>query len=249
MMTGQYSSLRILVPLLLALGVAGMIYASRRTGPARTELVDTRLNPEAVSRERAPDAVAVSLRGARHALQSIEQAAGESDWVEIKNQLGAFRQATHVLPSPELRHPDVSMVLLDFFSLYRVQLERAIEREDLEKVLFTSNQLEGIVEDLMGQLIPGRPAELGRLRFLSRDINYWAGAGDQQMLQVRAAGLEKLWSDLRPLIVDHHGRAAADNFDLVLTRIESAEGPEEFQLIAPQLQDAVRQVEAVLAKK
>ncbi len=213
----------------------------RPVGGARIIDVST---PEGTS-----DSYTRSLRNAKHSLEALVQAATRSDWEEVGNHVATFQEATRVLPSPELRHPDISMVLLDFFSLYQVQLERAIAREDRARVLFASNQLEGIIEDLIAQLSPGAPSELGRLRFLSRDINYWAGAGDQQMLHVRAAGLQRLWADLRPLIMDRNGRKAAENFDFVLLQLGTAEGPEDIQSLTPQLQDAVRQIEVVLAGK
>ena len=195
-----------------------------------------------------PDSCIASLRNARRSLEAIALAANSADWESALDHFRNFQQLSRNLPAPELRHPDVSMVLLDFFTFYQVQLERAIGRQETERVLFASNQLQGIVEDLISHVNPGTPRELARLRYLSRDIGYWANAGDEQMLQVRATGLGRLWDDLRPLIIDRNGRQAAENFDSVLSQLESAEAPEDIQSLTPQLHDAVKQVEAVLAK-
>lgn len=205
--------------------------------------------PSAVAAAAAtPDSSIAPLRNARRSLESISQAANAGDWESALEQFRAFQQLTQNMPAPELRHPDVSMVLLDFFTFYQVQLQRAIDRHELERVHFAGNQLHGIIEDLISHVNPTTPRELARLRYLSRDIGYWASAGDEQMLQVRAVGLGRLWDDLRPVVVDRNGRKAAENFDSVLSQLEAAEAPADIQSLTPQLHDAVKQVEAVLAK-
>ena len=237
-----------IVALLITAGVVVVFYARQPPHPRGPQPKRT-TGASATKNEPSGDSTAAALRKAKHSLESLDQAANESDWEGVGNHFSSFQEATRILPLPELRHPDISMALLDFFSLYEVQLERAIEREEQPTVIYASNQLEGIVDDLIAQLNPGVPPELGRLRFLSRDISYWAGAGDERMLRVRAAGLEKLWSDLRPLIVDRNGRKAAENFDVLLLQLQSAGGPEDIQTISPQLQNAVRDLEAILAKR
>ncbi len=237
----------LLVLLAIALGTPLALYSRRqpRDQTVRAEIEPIRYPAGDLRSQSAGGA----LEEARLTLEAIRRSAKQSAWGEAKRHFLSFQTATRVLPRPQLRHPDVSMVLLDLFSLYSVQLQRATEREDLSAVFFASNQLEGIVEDWIAQFDPGRPRELGRLRYLSRDLIYWAGAGDEQMLELRSQGLETLWSDLRPLVLYRNAPKAAERFDLVLLQLKSAQRREDFETLSPQLHEALVGVEAALSKQ
>jgi hypothetical protein len=136
---------------------------------------DTTSSPAAVSGTPADaGAAALDLRRALEKLDLLLQAVDEEDWARARVHFQEFEQVIPVLPSPGLKYPDVSFALLDFFNLYRVQLERALSTEDAAGAIFACNQLGDILWDLRVQLGRAPLPELGRLRYLGRDLRYWS---------------------------------------------------------------------------
>lgn len=196
-----------------------------------------------------PDAVGPQLnfRAAINALDSIIEAVNDEDWEAAEESFDEFQQSVQKLPSPELKNPDVSFALIDFFNLYRVQLEQAIDEEEASRAIFACNQLGGIIWDFRVQLNRTMLPELGRLHYLSRDLQYWADNGDETMLKIRAHDLEKTWNDLRPVVIDREGRDVAEQFDSLVNQLRSARSVDDYREVAPIIGTTFRQVELIFS--
>jgi hypothetical protein len=188
-----------------------------------------------------------NFRAAMNTLDGIIDAVNEGDWERAREFFVQFRQSVPTLPSPGLKHPDISLALVDFFNLYRVQLERALTAEQADRAIFACNQLGNIVWDLRVHLNPTALPEVGRLHYLRRDLEYWASLGDEDMLRLRSQGLEKTWDDLRPVVIDRKGREAAEDVDSLMVRLKRARTVEEYQEIASEISTALGQVEMIFS--
>lgn len=194
-----------------------------------------------------PGAARWNFRGALNALDSIGDALDEGDWEAARQFFDAFRRSVPTLPSPELKHPDISLALVDFFNFYRVELERALTAQEANRARFACNQLGNIVWDLRTHLNRIPLPELGRLHYLSRDLEYWARVGDEDMLRIRTQELAKTWADLRPVLLDRKGREVAEDMDSLLLRLKRAESVDEYQEVVTDMNTLVRQVEGIFA--
>jgi len=180
-------------------------------------------------------------------LYALRNAADQGDWIRARSCFQEFERLMQALPSPGLKHPDVSIALIDFFNLYRVQLERALANEDVAGAVFACNQLGDILWDLRRQLGQAPLPELGRLWYLGRDLQYWSELGDEEMIRLRLLGLAKVWNDVRPIVSASTGRELVVQFDELLDQLHAARAIEEYQEIAPELEEIVRQIEAHLS--
>lgn len=196
-----------------------------------------------------PDAAGprLNFRAALNALDSIIEAVNDEDWQAAEESFDEFQQSAEKLPTPELKNPDVSFALIDFFNLYRVQLERAIDGEEPSRAIFACNQLGSIIWDLRVQMNRTTLPELGRLHYLSRDLQYWADIGDETMLKVRAHDLEKTWNDLRPVVIDRKGRDVAEQFDSLVNQLRGARSVDDYREVAPEIGNTFRQVELIFS--
>jgi hypothetical protein len=196
-----------------------------------------------VPRERAEPSPS-DFQRALQELDALLDAVDEEDWAQARAHFAEFTQIVRALPAPGLKHPEVSFALMDFFNLYRVQLERALSAEDAAGAVFACNQLGDIVWDWRVQLGRTPLPELGRLRYLGRDLRYWSEVGDETMVRLRALGLEKTWNALRPIIATRGRRMLIEHFDELLEQLRAARALQDYRAIAPELEDAVRQIEA-----
>ncbi len=197
----------------------------------------------------SPEAPLPDFRRALERLEALLDAANEGDWIRARSCFQEFEHFMRALPSPGLKHPDVSVALIDFFNLYRVQLERALAKEDVTGTVFACNQLGDILWDLRGQLGQAPLPELGRLWYLGRDLQYWSEMGDEKMIRLRLLGLVKVWNDVRPIVSTSTGRELIAQFDELLDQLHAARAIEEYQEIAPELEEIVRQLEVHLSSK
>lgn len=197
----------------------------------------------------APDQTTTrwNFSDALNSLDSLSDALNEGDWDGARQLYAIFRQSVPGLPSPELKHPDVSLALVDFFTFYEIELERALAAQQANRALFAANQLGGIIWDLKIHLTRTPLPELGRLHYLSRDLEYWARLGDEEMVRMRAQGLAKAWADLRPVLIDRKGRDVVEELDSLLLRLKRAEDVQEDQDVAADISAVVRQVERIFA--
>ncbi len=211
---------------------------------------DKKSSPAAVSSTPAEvGTTALDLRRALEKLDALLQAVDEGDWALARTRFREFEQVVPVLPSPGLNYPDVSFALVDFFNLYRVQLERTLSTEDAAEAIFACNQLRDILWDLRVRLGRVPLPELGRLRYLGRDLRYWSEMGDEQMIRVRVRGLERAWDALRPVISGGRKRELVERFEELLEQLRMAHAVDQYREIAPEVEDAIREVETYFSER
>jgi hypothetical protein len=222
---------------LALLTILGFVIVSRFFGDARNLLEGTseRIGLRAPSRpgnqpgnqEASSGAEQVAnLNQAEGLLRQIEAAVSAKEWDKAQRALTELETRTERLPGPRLNHPDVSPILQDLYTYFRVGLARALAARNAQEARLASNQLLGILRDQSARLRErGAPIEFERLGFLLREIAFWREAKDEKMTRVRIAALLDVWSDLKPILRAYPETAqSAAAFDEL---VEKLKGPEQ----------------------
>jgi len=125
----------------------------------------------------------------------------------------------------------------DFFSLYKLQLGRALNEQNAQQARVALNQLFGIIGEQRVRFgIRGVPLEFQRLRFLLREIEIWSATGDDEMLKMRKTALGEAWKDVRPVIAARRsGTDLANHFDELIAKLSAAGQPAEMAVLLPEL--------------
>jgi len=142
-------------------------------------------------------------------------------WDKANGHFAEFEQKSGTLPAPQLNHPDISLVMQDFFGLYKVQLGRALAQQDAQQARFATNQLFGIISEQRARFgTRGVPLEFQRLHFLIREVEIWNQAGDQEMAYLRVISLRDAWKEVRPVIAARrNGSEHVKNFDALIEKL------------------------------
>lgn len=177
------------------------------------------------------------LGQAQTLLDQIAASISTGDWATAQTHYADFSNKAKQLPAPQLNHPDISPVMQDFFSLYKLQLGRALNEQNTQQARVTLNQLFGIIGEQRARFsVRGLPLEFQRLRFLLREIEIWSDAGDDEMLVMRKTALGEAWKDVRPVIAARRsGTELANHFDDLVAKLSAAGQPTEMAALVPEL--------------
>lgn len=186
------------------------------------------------------------LSQAQALLDQLRAAVLAGNWGVAQNCFDEFTSKTQRLPAPQLNQPDISPVLQDFFTLYRVELAQALNEEHSINARFSLNQLQAIVSEQRARLGPqGLPLEFNRLNFLLREIELWAQLDNEELLGARVQSLRETWAELRPLIsARRNGRETANHFDQLMEQLTANSAPDFATLSSACLKD-LPQLEAL----
>ena len=189
--------------------------------------------------------VATDMHFAQAQLDSLSDAIQSNDWAKSQTLFASFELKDRRLPSPQLRHPDISPLLQDFFDLYVVQLERAIIEKHAKAAFLAINQLASIINETTARFVKrATPVEVQRLHHLVHEMTFWQAAGDDKMLRVRAAALREAWNNVGPLIrARKQGDVVAAQFDALLSQTTAAESASQLTLLLPELNHNLEQMD------
>lgn len=191
--------------------------------------------------------VATDMHFAQAQLDSLSDAINGNDWAKAQTLFAGFELKDRRLPSPQLRHPDISPLLQDFFDLYVVQLERAITEKHAKAASLAINQLSSIINETNTRFVKrATPMEVQRLYHLVREMTFWQAAGDEKMMRVRAAALREAWKDVSPLVrARKQGDVVAQQFDALLSQTTAAESSNQISLLLPELNHNLEQMDSL----
>ncbi|HYE75924.1 MAG TPA: hypothetical protein VEF04_21445, partial [Blastocatellia bacterium] len=180
------------------------------------------------------------LSSAQEQLNKISEAVSANDWDTARSLFGSFNYKEHRLPRPQLHHPDISPFWQDFFDLYTVNLEQALDEENSRQARLAINQLFGIIGEQQARFgVRGLPIEIHRLRFLVREIELWNEVGNEQMMRVRLKALNDAWKEASSLI------RARRNSDAVIKELETIMA----KLLSPQPEQRLSDLTTALSKE
>lgn len=190
--------------------------------------------------------VAPDLKRAQEQLKTLSDAIKNNNWGIAESLFVTFELKDRRLPTPQLKHPDISPILQDFFDLYVVQLERAIHEKQAKAAQIAVNQLIGIVGEAQARFVQrAAPVEAQRLHHLVRELALWKDVGDERMLRARIAALGEAWNDVSPLLrARKQGEPLAQQFDLLLAQVRSAENATKLLPLLPELNTLLDQIDA-----
>lgn len=179
----------------------------------------------------------VELGQAQSLLDQVTTDVSLSDWPAAQTHFSEFAGKARQLPAPQLNHPDISPVMQDFFALYKIQLARALNEQNLQQARFSLNQLFGIISEQRARFSTRSvPLEFQRLRFLLREVEIWSGSGDEEILSMRKTALGEAWRDVRPVIAARRsGAEQANHFDELIGKLSAATQPAELTALLPEL--------------
>lgn len=168
------------------------------------------------------------LSQAQTLLDQLRKAVLAGAWDEAQNDFGEFVQKTRQLLAPQLNQPEISPVLQDFYTLYRVELGQALHEQHSINARFALNQLQAIVSEQRARLGPrGLPLEFNRLTFLAREVELWAQLDNEELLQERVKALRETWVEVRPLIAARrNGRETVSHFDQLVEQFTASTTPD-----------------------
>jgi hypothetical protein len=216
------------------------------TAPALRPVTAT-ATPAVVNRPAVSDKqMYQDLSQAQTLLDQLRKTVLAGTWEEAQSQFDEFVQKTRQLPAPQLNQPDISPVIQDFFTLYRVELGQALREQHTINARFALNQLQAIVSEQRARLgTHGLPLEFNRLTFLAREIELWAQLDNEELLQERVKALRETWAELRPLIAARrNGRETVSQFDQLVEQFSASATPDLTALSAACLKE-LEQMEAL----
>ncbi len=192
--------------------------------------------------------MAAALSEEQQLLDQLAAAVSANDWVNAKGLFGEFRSKAPQLPAPQLHSPDRSLLLQDFYDFYDVSVERALSEKNARSAMMALNQLYGIVGEHRARLESRSLArELQRLRFLVRELAFWSGAGDEKMLEVRAAALRTAWQDARVVVSARRStESAVRSFDQLIEQLAVTRQAREMNALLPEFKKQIEQIESLL---
>lgn len=215
--------------------------AARPAAAATTATPATTNRPAASDKQMYQD-----LSEAQMLLDQLRVAVLAGAWIEAQSRFDEFARKTQQLPAPQLNQPDISPVMQDFFTLYRVELAQALNEQHTVNARFALNQLQAIVSEQRARLgTRGLPLEFNRLIFLAREIELWAQLDNKELLRERVKALGETWQELRPLLAARrNGRETANHFDQLVEQITAGTAPDLAALSGACLKD-LEQMEAL----
>ena len=190
---------------------------------------------------------AADLKRAQEQLKTLSDAIRNDDWGIAESLFITFELKDRRLPTPQLRHPDISPIMQDFFDLYVVQLERAINEKQAKPAQIAVNQMIGIVGEATARFVNRTaPVEVQRLHHLARELALWKEVGDERMLRTRIAALREAWNDVSSLVrARRQGEAVALHFEAVLGQVASADNAGKLGPVLPELNAVLDQMDAL----
>lgn len=187
------------------------------------------------------------LKRAEEQLKTLSDAIKNNDWGIAESLYLTFELKDRRLPAPQLKHPDISPILQDFFDLYVVQLERSISEKQPKTAQIAVNQMIGIVGEAKARFVNRTmPIDVQRLHHLVRELSLWKDVGDDRMLRARVAALGEAWNDVGPLIrARKQGEPVAQKFDSLLGQMRSADGANKLAPVLPELNPLLDQIDSL----
>ncbi|MBL8207524.1 MAG: hypothetical protein JNM09_25050 [Blastocatellia bacterium] len=191
--------------------------------------------------------VTQDLKRAQEQLKTLSDTIRNDEWGIAESLFLTFELKDRRLPTPQLKHPDISPILQDFFDLYVVQLERAISEKQPKTAQIALNQMIGIVSETRARFVNrAAPVDVQRLHHLARELTLWKDVGDERMLQARVAALGEAWNDVSPLIrARKQGEPLAQKLEAWLVQAQSAESPLKLAPLLPELNTLLDQIDVL----
>lgn len=182
------------------------------------------------------------LLKAKAQLADLRQAVKNSEWPRAQELMLSFELRDKRLPSAQLRHPDVSPLLQDFFDLYVVQLQRALNEKQPRQVDIALSQLNGILDETASRFgAQTVPVEIQRLHYLVRELQLWREAGDEQMLQTRKIALNEAWRDASALPRTRgEGQAISAEISNTIKQITEADSASKIGPLLSELEERLK---------
>ena len=127
-------------------------------------------------------------------------------------------------------------------------LRKNIANKNRHQALLNANRVTFIAADMSSAYSPRIPVQITKLDYYGRELMIWSEAKNTPMLKENAKQLELTWGSVRSDVVNHGGKAAAQQFDKLVNRLKAAKTPAEYRSVATPILDSVDVLERVYTK-
>jgi hypothetical protein len=144
-----------------------------------------------------------------------------SDWGQVTSDMNALEDAWQKY-RVQAAEDHVPQVFLDQLVQAFDSLKNHASVHDASNTLQAANNLSAAIVDLYSVYNPVRPADLGRLDMLDRQVKLDASEDDFTAAADRLAQIKMIWVRIKPAILSHNGSSAAAEFERSLDAQQSA---------------------------
>ncbi len=125
------------------------------------------------------------------------------------------------------------------------RLQKAAAAKKAAGTMQAANDLSAAVNDLFTVYHPARPADLGRLDVLERQVTLDVAANDLTAAADSLAKANAVWARLKPVILAHNGTDAATRFESSLTAQQKALDEENASTLATEAKNSLEVVDVL----
>lgn len=200
-----------------------------------------------VRKSSARNQVNADLSSALTQLAEINDAVKSSDWAKARGVYDSFALKNKRLPLPELNEPHISPLWQDYFDLYNVQFERALQDKQSKALFIASNQMRGIISESKARLAGSAlPMEVERMHYLISELALWKEIGDEKMVLARKIALTEAWTDVASLLrTKRDSESVSLEFSSQLTKIIAADTLQKLSEALPALNKEMERVDSI----
>ena len=196
----------------------------------------------AYSAETGPELKAISEVGELG--ENIYDLAKEKDWDKTAKKLAALKHESDSLNTVLKDAAGTKAELAKRIAA----LVKSVPAKDQQTTMREGNRIMLLAAEMSEPFHPQIPVDITRLDFYGNELEIWSAAKNDAKLTTSAAALQKVWTKVRPSVVEHGGRAEAEKFDSLIERLKRAKSPEEFKAVATPILDEVDNLEKVFSK-
>ncbi|MDQ6677387.1 MAG: hypothetical protein M3Z09_08840 [Acidobacteriota bacterium] len=176
--------------------------------------------------------------------ENIYDAAKAGTWTTAAAKLGVLKDAAHRLRS------DVTNATTeeDHLDAQIGSLDKAVARKNRVAAMREANQVTLIAANLSQPFNPKIPVDVVKLDYYGRELEVWTAAKDSSKLQTAVAEMRSTWDRVRPSVETHGGSAEAQQFDTLMTQLQNAKTPANYNKTASALLEGVDKLEKVFTR-
>lgn len=173
--------------------------------------------------------------------ESVYDLAKIDNWTKAKTDFSQLQDAAnqYALTNPE------NSTELNQLNASIERLNNSITTRDRQTAMQNANQITSIAARLTQQYQTKIPIDITMLDYYGRELEIGAASSNSTLLQNTAQQISQTWESLRPTIINHGGTTVAQQFDLLVTRLNRAKSTNDYAQLTKPVLDRVDNLELV----
>ncbi|MDQ2899177.1 MAG: hypothetical protein M3Y07_05170 [Acidobacteriota bacterium] len=224
--------------LLLAAGLLTITACS--TSPDATKPQPVNPTPMSTTAAMVPS----SLANVGEYGENVYDAAKAGTWTTASSKLSALKDAARQLRS-DVTNANTEEDRLD---AQIASLDKAVAGKERVGAMREANQVTLMAANMSQPFNPKIPVDVVKLDYYGRELEVWSAAKDSVKLQSTVGEMRATWDRIRPSVESHGGSAEAQQFDGLMTQLQKAKTPANYNQAASALLESVDKLEKVFTK-